>query len=101
MIVLDKFFYFNDLFSIYKELLTQKEQEIFSLYYEENLSMGEISENRCVSRSFVGNTVKTVERKLTEFEGLLHLFEIRQKILKICDKIEDKDIKEELESVVK
>ena len=42
---MNKFLYYNDLFNLYKELLTTKEKEIFALYYEENYSMGEISEN--------------------------------------------------------
>ena len=57
---MDKVVYFNNLFTIYKELLTLKEQEIFSLYYEENLSMGEIALNKDISRSAVGSTVKIV-----------------------------------------
>ena len=58
---MNKFLYYNDLFNLYKELLTTKEKEIFALYYEENYSMGEISENLNISRSAVGNTVKIVE----------------------------------------
>ena len=54
---MDKFFYYNNLFSVYQNLLTLKEQNIFSLYYEENLSLGEIAENLHISRSAVGNTV--------------------------------------------
>ena len=52
---MNKFLYYNDLFNFYKELLTTKEKEIFALYYEENYSMGEISENLNISRSAVGN----------------------------------------------
>ena len=59
---MDKFFYYNNLFSVYRNLLTLKEQNIFSLYYEEDLSLSEIAENLEISRSAVGNTVKTVEK---------------------------------------
>ena len=59
---MDKFLYYNDLFNIYKELLTKKEQVIFSDYYEENLSMGEIAENLSITRSAVGSTINTVEQ---------------------------------------
>ena len=38
------------LFEQYKELLTDKQREIVSLYYEEDYSLGEISENLNVSR---------------------------------------------------
>ena len=38
------------LFEQYKELLTDKQREMVSLYYEEDYSLGEISENLGVSR---------------------------------------------------
>ena len=50
---MNKVLYFNTLFTIYAELLTKKEQNIFSLYYEENLSLSEIAENLKISRSAV------------------------------------------------
>ena len=37
------------LFEQYKELLTDKQREMVSLYYEEDYSLGEISENLGVS----------------------------------------------------
>ena len=46
---MDKFLYFNELFSLYGKLLTKNEQNIFSLYYEENLSLQEIADNLNVS----------------------------------------------------
>ena len=36
---MDKKIYFNELFIIYGNFLTSKEQEIFRLYYEEDLTM--------------------------------------------------------------
>ncbi len=80
---MDKFFYYNNLFSVYQNLLTLKEQNIFSLYYEENLSLSEIAENLGISRSAVGNKVKIVEKKLQNYENLLHVWE-KNEILKEC-----------------
>ena len=74
-LMMNKVLYYNSLFTIYKELLTQKEQNIFSLYYEENLSLSEIAENLKITRSAVGNTVKTVEKKLDFYEEKLKVFE--------------------------
>jgi len=98
---MEKFFYFNDLFSIYRSLLTENEQEIFSSYYEDNLSMGEISFQRGVSRAHIGNTIKMVERKLEDYEEKLHLYQIRKQIMEIYDIIDDKNIKEVLENMLK
>lgn len=80
---MDKVLYYNNLFSIYRELLTKKEQNIFSLYYEENLSLSEIAENLQITRSAVGNTVKIVEKKLEEYEKKLHIL-AKNELLKMA-----------------
>lgn len=80
---MNKTIYYNNLYSIYKELLTAKESEIFSLYYEENLSMGEIATNKNITRSAVGNTIKIVENKLTDFENKLHIDKRNQMLEKL------------------
>lgn len=95
---MNKVLYFNDLFSIYKGLLTEKEQEIFSLYYEENYSMGEIAENKKISRSSIGKTVKTVENKLEEYERILKMNYKKQQIYKVLEK-GDKKMKKEIERI--
>ena len=80
---MNKVLYYNNLFSIYRELLTEKEQNIFSLYYEENLSLSEIAENLQITRSAVGNTVKIVEKKLEEYEKKLHIL-AKNELLKVA-----------------
>ncbi len=80
---MNKVLYYNNLFSIYRELLTEKEQNIFSLYYEENLSLSEIAENLQITRSAVGNTVKIVEKKLEEYEKKLHIL-AKNELLKMA-----------------
>ena len=80
---MNKVLYYNNLFSIYRELLTKKEQNIFSLYYEENLSLSEIAENLQITRSAVGNTVKIVEKKLEEYEKKLHIL-AKNELLKMA-----------------
>lgn len=86
------------LFEQYKELLTNKQREIVSLYYEEDYSLGEISENLNVSRQSVYDTLKRSEKILREYEEKLHLVskiqENEKKIKFINDKIID--IKEDL-----
>ena len=60
------------LFEQYKELLTEKQREMVSLYYEEDYSLGEISENLGVSRQGVYDTLKRSEKILREYENKLH-----------------------------
>ena len=61
------------LFEQYKELLTEKQREIVSLYYEEDYSLGEISENLNVSRQGVYDTLKRSEKILRDYEDKLGL----------------------------
>ena len=97
---MDKVVYFNNLFAIYRELLTLKEQEIFSLYYEENLSMGEIAENKDISRSAVGSTVKIVEKKLENYESILNVMGTQERLKQIISCCKDEKLKKELETLL-
>ena len=86
------------LFEQYKTLLTDKQREIVSLYYEENYSLGEISENLNVSRQGVYDTLKRSEKILRDYEKKLHLVEKIQEQEKLTKTMIDKivDIKQDL-----
>lgn len=81
------------LFEQYKELLTEKQKEIVSLYYEEDYSLGEISENLNVSRQGIYDTLKRSEKILKDYDNklnLLYRFQEQEKLVKnIVDKIVD------------
>ncbi len=97
--MMEKFVYYARLFDLYGGLLSDNERITFSSYYEENLSMQEIADNRKISKSAVGATIKNVELKLSTFESTLHLESKSQKLDKILLKIPDKSIKRELEKL--
>ena len=95
---LDKMVEIGLLFEQYKELLTDKQREIVALYYEEDYSLGEISENLNVSRQGVYDTLKRSEKILREYENKLHLVSKHTQQEKILKLLEDKivDIKQDL-----
>jgi len=74
------FIYYGELFNIYGFLLTEKQQDIFSLYYNENLSLSEIAEEKNVSKSYVGKLVSDVEKKLDYYEENLKHYELLKRI---------------------
>ena len=76
--------YLNNLFDIYKELLTKKEQDTFISYYIEDLSLSEIGENNHISKASVSKTLKQAENKLKHYEDVLAL----SKILKRLNELE-------------
>lgn len=72
--------YINDLLDLYGSLLTSKQLDIMLDYYDENLSLSEISENRNISRTAVSDFLKKSRNKLEEYESKLHLYEILKKL---------------------
>lgn len=56
------------LYDFYGELLTQRQQEFFDLYYNEDLSLAEIAENYGISRQGVRDVIVRAEGIMTEME---------------------------------
>ena len=88
------------LYDYYGELLSDIQREYFELYYFDNLSLSEISENDCKSRNAIHKCIKSCCNKLYEFEDKLKLYEKRMKLENIVDKIEDKELREILEELI-
>jgi hypothetical protein len=97
---MEKFLYYTRLFDCYKKLLSENECATFSSYYEDNLSMQEIADNKGVSKSAVGASLKNTEMKLTAYEQALHLEARLEKIRKLIPKIKDEKIRESLEQIL-
>lgn len=93
-------FYLIDLYDIYGELLTDKQQQYFEDYYFENLSLQEISENYNISRNAIYNSLKDVKNKLELYESKLKINQKNKKLKEIVTIIDDKKIKKELEELI-
>lgn len=89
-----------NIYLIYKDLLTKKQQEYFKYYYFEDLSLSEISENMLVSKAFVGKTLKLIENKLNDLESTLKINTLYNKIKEISKNTTDKETKKELENLI-
>lgn len=61
------------LFDFYGEMLTEKQKEMFDLYYNEDLSLAEISEHIGITRQGVRDSIVRAERALREMEEKLGL----------------------------
>ena len=96
---MDEVVYYNDLYDLYGELLTDKQRKYFEDYYFDNLSFSEMAEDYDVSRNATFKQVHLVCEKLEELENKLHLLEKKNKILEISNHIENDKIKEELENL--
>ncbi|HHW41442.1 MAG TPA: YlxM family DNA-binding protein [Syntrophomonadaceae bacterium] len=63
------------LYDFYGKLLTPKQQEVVRLYYEEDLSLGEIAEELKITRQAVYDILKRSEQALEKYERKLGLLE--------------------------
>ncbi len=56
------------LFDFYGQLLSERQRQVMELYYEENLSLGEIAEEFNISRQGVYDALKTAQKSLERYE---------------------------------
>lgn len=91
--------YYNDLYDLYGELLTEKQREYFEDYYFNNLSFFEMAENYDVSRNAIFKQIHIVIEKLDEYELKLGLLAKKNKLVEISSKLDDKELKSELENI--
>ena len=80
------------LFDAYGSLLTEKQQEFMSLYYEEDLSLGEIGHLYGVSRQAVYDILRRAEGLLEDWEAKLGVMaggeNIRQELTKALELVD-------------
>ena len=82
----------NEYLDWYGELLTEKQQDICDLYFREDFSLSEISENYDISRAAVLDTIKRSKKLLEDYEKKLHLIEKYHARKKIYDRIKELNI---------
>ena len=93
-------FDYSQLFSIYKGLLTDKQADVFSLYTECDLSLGEISEIKNISRQGVSDTVNKTKELLLYYESKLKILEKKRELYKIKESITDEKVKVEISKLL-
>lgn len=90
------------LFDFYGDVLTDRQKEFYDLYYNEDLSLGEIAENYGITRQGVRDVIVRAEAILTELEdktGLIKRFhtmhkqleQLRQDAQRLCELSENYD----------
>lgn len=82
------------LYDYYGSLLTEKQNEIFKLYHDDNLSLSEIGEQMSISKQGIHDSLKKAESLLLGFEEKLCLIRDSHNNKKIV-----KDIKSDIEKI--
>ena len=91
MIELEKSIYVNELYDLYGSLLTKKQQEMIELYYCEDLSLSEISEQFNISRNAVYDCLKKGIKQLENYEKELKLLEKRNDLENYFSKLKEEN----------
>jgi len=102
---MDKLSYIVLLLDFYRNLLTEKQRDIMSRHYEEDMSLAEIAEEYGISRQAVHDIIKRSEKILIDYEkelGLVDRFlKQKQELIKIKELLskydENEDIKKSIE----
>ena len=95
MIDLEKSIYINELYDLYGSLLTKKQQEMIELYYCDDLSLSEISEQFNISRNAVYDCLKKGIKQLENYEKELKLHKKEQELEEYFKKVK-KENKEQI-----
>lgn len=64
------------LLDFYGEMLTAKQRDVIDLYYNQDLSLSEISQHEGITRQGVRDSIKRGEVFLFELEDKLKMFEV-------------------------
>lgn len=91
--------YYNELYDLYGELLTDKQKEYFENYYFNNFSLSEMAENYDVSRNAIHKQLKIVVEKLEDYESKMQLYKKMKKLDEFLVNINDENIKKTLEDI--
>jgi len=91
----------NQLFDIYQDLLTDNQKELIIAYYQDDLSLSEIAENKNISRNAVSSQLKRITESFEEYETKLGLLDKRERILKLLDnKVITPEIVEKIKEIL-
>ena len=96
---MDEVVYYNNLYDLYGELLTEKQRKYFEDYYFSNMSFSEMAEDYDISRNATFKQVHLVIEKLDEYESKLNLYKKKMRLIKIIENLTNDELKKELEDL--
>ncbi len=91
--------YISELIDTYHSLLTEKQLTYIEMYYFEDLSLIEISEEFNVSKNAIYDSIQKSINNLKEIDQKLKLIDKQKRRLSLYEKIDDKKLVEQLKKI--
>ena len=91
---------YSELYQEYKALLTDNQSEVFNLYYLCDLSLGEISEIKGISRQGVNDTLNKTRDLLLNYEKNLKILEKKRALTQFANSLSNEKEKAELIKII-
>lgn len=73
----------TNIYETYKKLLTKRMQDIFELYYYDDLSLREIGENKGISYQAARDSIKKTKEQIIELEKKLGVNKLKKELEKL------------------
>lgn len=93
-----------ELFDCYKNMLTEKQQQVFNLYVLNDLSLQEVSELLNISRQAIKYTLDATAKTLNNLEQKLSVKKnsrkIKLELTNITNEIKDKNINKKIKKII-
>ena len=77
------------LMDFYGDILTPKQRDVMEMYYDQDLSLGEIAENTGITRQGVLDSIHRGEVQMQEMEKKLHLYARYQETCAAIKQVEE------------
>lgn len=92
--------YVVNLYTIYKDMLSEREKTYFEYYYYEDYSLTEIANIYKVSKAYVGKYLNKISNKLIKYESILNIDNKSKRIKEVIKDIHESDIKNKIEEIL-
>lgn len=89
-----------ELFEIYGVLLSKTQKKLTQQHYCFDISLSEISQNEKISRQAVLDAIIKSEKKLEEYESVLHLYELKQLTKRLSGNANDIEIIKKIREII-
>lgn len=100
-IQLQDFVEYGRLFEIYGKLLNEDRQKVMTSYFEYNMTLAEIAQERQISRQAVLDAIDKSCQKLKDYDKCLNLLENKNQIRKELEEIKILAKKSNQEEIIK